>query len=177
MFQMNALLSPKAAHELKWNRSVKLENCQGGNIPLDLLLEFFNRILKEAVKKLGPYASQKSIDRICKSITLTKELLDRFDAELHIHKRSGSHVANSAEEDFKKIVKDLVDHKDMQLTPGRAYRHFRGMKSSFLSNFSVQDLHKWINNHKEYVEIKLCDYFGKNLLEWLTLVHIQCTIL
>ena len=65
MFQVYALLTPKAAHELVWNRSVKLRNCWGGNIPLDLLLEFFNRLLKDAVKKLGPNASQRFIDRIC----------------------------------------------------------------------------------------------------------------
>ncbi|KAK3731074.1 hypothetical protein QZH41_012180 [Actinostola sp. cb2023] len=46
MFQVYALLSPKAAHELIWNRSVKLRNNRGGNIPLDLQLEFYNRILK-----------------------------------------------------------------------------------------------------------------------------------
>jgi len=70
MFQVNLLLTPKAAHELIWNRLAKLRNCLVGNIPLDLLLEFYNRLLKDAVKKLGPNASQKSIDRICKSITV-----------------------------------------------------------------------------------------------------------
>ena len=79
MFQVYSLLTHKAAHELVWNRLAKLRNCLGGNIPLDLLLEFYNRLLKDAVKKLGPNPSQKSIDRISKS---TKELMDRFDAEL-----------------------------------------------------------------------------------------------
>ena len=72
MFQVNALLSPKAAHELIWNRSFKLQNDRGGggsNIPLDQLLEFFNGLLKDAVKKLGPNASQKSIELTsCSSI-------------------------------------------------------------------------------------------------------------
>ena len=119
LFQVNALLSPKAAHELKWNWSVKLKNCLQRNIPLDLLLEFFNRILKEAVKKLGPNASRKSIDRICKSINITKELMDWFDAGLQIHKRSQGHVAQPAVKALKKIVKDLVDHKAMQHIAGR----------------------------------------------------------
>ena len=84
MFQVYSLLTHKAAHELVWNRLAKLRNCLGGNIPLDLLLEFYNRLLKDAVKKLGPNPSQKSIDRISKSITSTKELVDRFDAELRM---------------------------------------------------------------------------------------------
>lgn len=113
-----------------------------------------NRLLKDAVKKLGPNASQKSIDRICKSITSTKELMDRFDAELHIYKPSGRHVVKSSDEDLKKVVKDLVDHKAMQHTPGRVYQHYHDMHSSFLWNFDIQDMPKWINNHKKYIEIK-----------------------
>ena len=34
----------------------------GGNISLDLNLEFLNRIVKEAIKKLRPNASKKSIN-------------------------------------------------------------------------------------------------------------------
>ena len=154
MFQVNSLLSPKAAHELIWNRLAKSKNCLGGNIPLDLLLEFYNRLLKDAVKKLGPNASQKSIDKICKSLKSTKELMDRFDAELHIHKHSGRHVAKSSDENLKKVVKDLVDHKAMQRTPGRVYQHYHDMHSSFLWNFDIQDMHKWINNHKKYIQTK-----------------------
>ena len=110
--------------------------------------------LKDAVKKLGPNASQKSIDRICKSLKSTKELMDRFDAALHIHKRSGRHVAKSSDENLKKVVKDLVDHKAMQRTPGRVYQHYHDMHSSFLWNFDIQDMHKWINNHKKYIQTK-----------------------
>ena len=63
MFQVYALLSPRAAQRLIWNRTVK--NKKGSAIiPLDLMLEFYNRIIKEAVKKLGPAASPKLLDRI-----------------------------------------------------------------------------------------------------------------
>ena len=51
MFQIYGLLSPKAANELIWNRSALLS---GHNIPLDLLLEFFNGSLKNAVQNLAP---------------------------------------------------------------------------------------------------------------------------
>ena len=73
LFQIHALLSPKAAHHLVWNRFSKRKNKLGGNIPLDLALEFLNRIYKDAVKKLGPNASTKSIDRICHALGVTKK--------------------------------------------------------------------------------------------------------
>lgn len=143
LFQVYALLSPKAAYEVIWNRSEKLKNSLGGNIPLDLLLEFFNRLLKDSVKKLGPHASQKSINWICRSVGVTKELMESFDTvlALQIYKRSGKHVEKSSTEDLKKVVKELVDNNAMVHTPGRVYRHYGNIKLTFLWDFDIQDLH------------------------------------
>jgi len=52
IFQVYALLSPQVAHCLIWNRGVKIR-ISGVNIPLDLRLEFFNKTIKEAIKKAG----------------------------------------------------------------------------------------------------------------------------
>ena len=54
MFQTNAMLSPQAAHRLIWNRFIKNKPGIGGNIPLDLQLEFYNKLVKDAIKKLDP---------------------------------------------------------------------------------------------------------------------------
>ena len=59
MFQVYAVLSPKHSHELLWNRTVLLK-ASGYNIPLNLLLEFFNKPLKEVPRKFGPNAKNKS---------------------------------------------------------------------------------------------------------------------
>jgi hypothetical protein len=48
MFQVYALLSPKTAHHIVWNRFAKRKHSLGGNIPLDLALEFLNRIFVSA---------------------------------------------------------------------------------------------------------------------------------
>lgn len=59
IFQVHALLSPKESHCLIWNSFVKNKHGQFGNISLDLYLEFKNRLVKEAIKNLGPSASKK----------------------------------------------------------------------------------------------------------------------
>ena len=74
--------------------------------------------------------------------------MGRFNVEFHIYKHSGRHVAKSSDEDLKKVVKDLVDHKAMQHTPGKVYQHRHDMHSSFLWNFNIQDMQRRINNHK-----------------------------
>ena len=50
MFQIHAVLSPQAAQHLVWNRFVKNKHGMGGNIPLDLQLEFLNKLVKEGIK-------------------------------------------------------------------------------------------------------------------------------
>ena len=51
--QVNALLRPRAAHRLTWNRFFKSKYGMAGNIPLDFALEHFNCIIKTLTKKLG----------------------------------------------------------------------------------------------------------------------------
>ena len=45
MFQVYGMLSLKHLHEFIWNRTVLLRSGLGNHIPLDSLLEFYNRLL------------------------------------------------------------------------------------------------------------------------------------
>lgn len=151
MFQIYALLSPQAAHRLTWNRSAKNKTGPGGNIPLDLLLEFFNKFVKEAIKKLGPGATRKSIDRICHSVNVTSDLMSNFDKSMCVFKRSGKHFQKSVKGDLAKIVNELTTQKAFQHTPGRKYHHYAGVKQSILSGFNIQKMFHWIEDHKQYM--------------------------
>ena len=104
MFQVYALPSPKAAHNLIWNRFSKRKHSRGENIPLDLALEFLNRIFKGAVKKLGPNANPKYVHRICNPMNVTKKLTENFDNSMALYKRSGKHSHKSASADLKTLV-------------------------------------------------------------------------
>ena len=150
MFQVQALLSPRAAHRLVWNRSVK--NKRGSsNIPLDLMLEFYNRIIKEAVKKLGPGASAKSLDRISNSLGFTSDLMKVFDSSMSVFKRSGKHVKSSSKNDTEKIVNSLVENRAFTFTSGRMYKSYAHVKPSIISGFNLQQLYQWINEHKKFM--------------------------
>ncbi|XP_078363701.1 uncharacterized protein LOC144647887 [Oculina patagonica] len=152
IFQVHALLSPKSSHELIWNRTAQLKSGLGKNIPLDLLLEFFNRLLKEVRKKLGPNATNhKAMDRYCHAIDFTKVLLDNFDQECCVIRRSGHHYELSVESDLRKVVSELITQKAFCWTPGRTYAHFGDTKSTLLSNFDLQDMFRWINKHKRNI--------------------------
>ena len=151
MFQIYALLSPRSSHQLMWNRFIKNKSGMGGNIPLDLQLEFFNKAVKEAIKKLGPAASQKSLDRICHSLRTTMELMANFDNNLLVRKRSGDHIKQSTKGDLEKIVKELLEQKAFTYKRDRRYTHYRNVAPSLLSGFNMQKMYSWINQHKKFM--------------------------
>ncbi|KXJ19523.1 hypothetical protein AC249_AIPGENE18307 [Exaiptasia diaphana] len=85
IFQTNALLSHKDVHNFVWNRFSSNRNGYGNNIPLDLNMEFMNRLLKEVVRKLGPNAKNpKTIDRYCRAVDVNKVVLNNFDQEISL---------------------------------------------------------------------------------------------
>ena len=154
MFQIYALLSPRSAHQLIWNRFVKTKKGSGCNISLDLNLEFLNRVVKEAIKKLGPNASKRSIDRICHSMSVTKALMENFDTAVKMYKTSGKHVPRPVSKDLQTIVKELLHQKALVKMSGRSYRYYGGCKASLLAGFDLQNMYNWINQHKKQILLR-----------------------
>lgn len=150
MFQVYGILSPQAAHRLIWNRSVKNKKASS-NITLDLMLEFYNKTMKEAVKKLGPSASPKSLDRIANSLGFTTEIFNVFDSSLSVFKRCGKHSKKSSRKDLEKIVNALIENNAFTFTKGRKYTSYANMKPSILCGFNIQKMFHWINEHKKYM--------------------------
>ncbi|XP_028518482.1 uncharacterized protein LOC114576306 [Exaiptasia diaphana] len=152
VFQVNALLSPRDVHRFVWNRFACNNAGYGHNIPLDLNMEFLNRILKEVVRKLGPNAKNpKTIDRYCRAVNVTKVVLDNFDREISLKKMSGKHVRASAIPDLHKVIAELVSQKAFTWTPNREYIHYKNVQPSLLEGMDMHDMFKWINTHKKNI--------------------------
>ena len=152
ILQAYALFSPKHTQELVWNKTALFKPGLGNNIPLNLLLEFFNRLLKEVRRKVGPNTTNyKAIDRYCHAIDFTKVLHDNFDQEFCVICRPGHHYELSVVSDLQKIVSELVIQKAFCWTPGHTYEHFKAIDSTLLSHFDLQDMFRWINRHKRNI--------------------------
>lgn len=150
--QIHGLLSAQDAHSLIWNRFHCNTSGRGRNIPLDLSLEFVNRLLKEVVRKLGPNATNThAVDRYCKAVDITKPVLDNFDRQCSIIRRSGKHSHTSAISDLHKVLQELVQQRAFTWTPGRTYSHYCNCKSSILQDFNLQDMFTWIDKHKKNI--------------------------
>ncbi len=104
LLQINCLLSQREAYRLIWNRSVKRKNGLGGNIPIDLAMEHYIRIVKILKRKLGPSQSNgRTLQRYTRSLGFTKVLVEDFDESTDIIQRSGRHVKKSALKDKTKL--------------------------------------------------------------------------
>lgn len=152
MCQIHVLLSPRDAHRLIWNRSIKTRYGLGGNIPLDLALEHYNRVLKEVIKKMGPNASdEKAVNRFCKCITVTKQLMDNFDQDCQLRKKSGHHVKTRAISDLNKVVQELTKCDALTEHSSRKYKRFANIAPSVLDNFDLKSMFKWLDEHKKSI--------------------------
>ncbi len=150
--QESALLSQRDAHRLIWNRFHKAKSGMGGNIPLDMALEHYNLLIKTILRKLGSNVTNvKALDRRIKALTANKTLIDNFDGECGVIKRSGKHFARSVDKDLKKLVNQLISEKAMEFVPGRAYKVFTKCKKSLLEDFSIHEFYSWITEHKRRI--------------------------
>eukprot|EP00794_Sanderia_malayensis_P010331 gene10331-11404_t len=78
--QVNCLLSPRESYRLVWNRGVKRKTGLGGNIPIDLAMEHYIRIMKLLKRKLGSNQhNSNTLQRYMKAIGCTKVLFEDFD--------------------------------------------------------------------------------------------------
>ena len=150
ILQVKAILSPRQGYRLLWNRTIKGKEY---NVPLDLDFEHDNRMTKEAIKKLGPNITEKSVTRVVMAQQTAHSMLDSFDKSMEIMKRSGRHTQQSDEKDFKKIVDKLVEEQALswKSTEGRTYTHYSGYKGSTLKNLNVHSLYVWIKQHQKNI--------------------------
>ena len=149
ILQVHALLSPRQAYRLIWNQTVPGKDA---NIPLDLDLEYDNRMAKEAIKRLRCNINKKSITRIIKA-QQTSKMLHSFDKTLSIMRRSGRHTSASDEKDFKKILSKLVEECAFSETEGCKYNHYRACKASLWDGLNIHSFYAWAKEHQKNISL------------------------
>ena len=148
LLQQLCLLSPRQAYCQKWNRTINNHNAKGKNVALDLDLEHDNNYLKEALRKMGPVLTEHSVTRVCRSLKISREVIENLLHECEVMKRSGIHFTANNNKDLVKIVKNLVQHEALIKTKGRRLSNFKYCLASHLQLIKMDELCKWIDKHK-----------------------------
>eukprot|EP00794_Sanderia_malayensis_P013233 gene13233-14591_t len=145
----------RSAQSLVWNCFHKAKTTYSGNILLDLMLEHFNNAMKIVIRQLGSNnTNKKAIDRYARAITTSMEILDNFDEECRVLRRSGKHsITSSIKKDLQKVVNELSSQGALQYKKRRKYTHFSGAKASLLEGFNIHNKYSWIETHKKNLAI------------------------
>jgi len=72
--QVNHVLSPRQAAQVKWCRTVNTTNLKGNNIPMDLHLEHLNRRVKTTLRNIGSNVTDKSVKLAAESVGIVNAI-------------------------------------------------------------------------------------------------------
>lgn len=151
--QVNALLPLHMAHQLTWNRTCNVSGGEGKNIPLDLMVEHFNRVFKADLNTFRSNIGEKSISRSSRAIGTMKEMLDKFDTQMKVKKPSGRHVGPSHQKDFDVMLKIVVKEGVFKKELGRSHKSFLNISADPFASLksNPKPLFVWLK-HRLQVE-------------------------
>ena len=110
----------------------------GKNVPLDLDLEHDNylkeamRKIGPAMRKIGPAMNEQSVTQTCRTLKISRKVIENLLRECQVMKRSGIHFDACNDEDLLKIVNNIVDQNTLSEEKGRKYKTFRHCLGSHL---------------------------------------------
>ena len=144
--QVEALLTPRLAHELIWNLTCNPHGGLGRNIPLDLQEEFFNRLFKDDINTYRANITDSSVSRSANAIGPMQELLRHLDPLIGFHGASGRHNLPEVKGDFDLVLKTLNTENVFRKVPGRQHSAYRSIHANPFSSLSKapEKLRKWL---------------------------------
>ena len=157
----SALLTPRKAHQLTWNRTCNRKGGHGHNIPLDLDNEFLNRVFKDNINTFRQNITSHSVDRSSQSLKRISDTLENFDKITNIRHDSGHHALPDSSEDFRLILQVLQTEQVFTFTPHRAHTTFKKISADPFSNLKLKELHKWLKRHRKNASIEQAVLYNK----------------
>ena len=142
--QLNFLLTPRMAAQLKWSRTINIHGKPGKNIPCDLHMEHLNRLCKSSIAGLGSNVSDKAVLRIGKCLGEISKITESFDSENGVPPDSGEHARKSEQQDFDKIVGHLKEMEVFANISRRKHAAFPKFRANPTCALGQKKLKKWM---------------------------------
>lgn len=142
--QAKYLLSPRNAHDLVWNRFINNRGDEDTNMPIDLDVEHCNKPLKTDVHTFRGEITDKSVQRISRSVEESDKVLHNYDRQTHVKMPSGKHKEVSFQKDVAKIVDHLHQKQVYRNISGRQHIHIGCISADPLASLDMKALHKWV---------------------------------
>ena len=142
--QVECLLTPRLSEQFKWSHYVNWLGGEGKNIEDDLSQEITNRIGKNLIQSMGANKTMDSISNIMKSASGIKLVMENYDKNTNLQKKSGKHTKLNTADEEKEMIKDLRKVKAFQHTPGRRHKSFPDIKRFPLQYVKPDELNQWL---------------------------------
>ena len=102
--QVKALLTPRLAHQVTWNRFVNNQGHVDSNVECDRENEHLNKQTKGQIRTFQGKVSDSSIKRVSESVQTVQSIITQADREAHIKRPSGKHERVDSTSDVRALV-------------------------------------------------------------------------
>ncbi|XP_066926797.1 proteoglycan 4-like [Clytia hemisphaerica] len=156
-----ALLTPKMAHQLIWNRFFNRNGGVGMNISRDLRLEHINRFMKEMIKSQGMQnISDANVYKISKAYQGIREICDSMLQNVDVLQSSGHHSNTHKNEMFESVLKEFGDNNNFSSEPNKTLTtQFKKLQQNRFKN--LETMVPWIKGHVRDWDVQndsLCNF-------------------
>jgi len=154
-FQVNVLLSPNLAHQVKWHRFVNTKGGYGHNIPCDLYNEHVNRWVKIIIRNMGSNVTEGALQRSIRCVAPLRDFCEQFDRESNVPVTTTAHSTKSSDEDLKLVVSVALRKKLLSHQGERAHQSFLEIPPNPLIKWNREKTIAWvIKKKREYKKFK-----------------------
>ena len=144
--QINYILSPRQAAQLKWSRCINTTNIIGRNIPMDLHLEHLNKLLKCIMRNMGSNMTDNSVKLAAECIQVVHSICSKFEeCTSNCAPNSNTHSAPSIQQDFELVVQCLKDQQVCSPTRARKHSSFK-FSNNLLQQLKYKNLITWLKH-------------------------------
>lgn len=163
--QVHILASQRLRNQIMYSRVVNTRGGCGNNIPVDLQMEHFNRILKDAIIGVGANVTEKVIVEASKYINGIHTICVNFDSATNIKPASMHHTRRSSAQDMRAILKQLSTESNVfSYIPGRCHKSTPQIQPNVTRTIDAGALFKWLKQHQKDLakEIEFENLFTKD---------------
>ena len=151
LLQQMYLTSPRKSAQLKWSRFINVQGQKGCNMPAELHMEHLNRRFKNNFKALQSNITDKTIDRIGRSVGIVQHISKSFLEEIHMKEDTGRHRPPSFTKDLELVANCLQEAQIFKYTPLRRFNTFKHT-AGVLQRFDMTKLTTWLRVNNYYCQ-------------------------
>ena len=147
--QVKAVLSPRLAHHIMWDRYINTRGGIGRNIPCDLRNEHVNKLLKHIISNMGANMTHEALTRAAHSVSTLQSFCRQYDKCSGVPFLTHTHSIRSDVADVAKVMCTVQDRKLRQIMPGTKHCAFPNLPTNTLKNWDIKKTQQWIEQKKQ----------------------------